>query len=111
MSGITLGGLIAWLEKQDPAAIVEGGFSTPHSDRGYYYNLAFKPAPEARIGDMLEHAKGAVGATFDGWKGGEYRMGPDTDVFIGDWGSCGEPITSAQLRLWELTAREPEEAP
>lgn len=93
--------LIEWLEKQDRNAVVPNGFSSPHSDRGYYHNLAFTPQSESRIQDMLAHAKGALGRTFEGYKGGQYTMGEHTEVFIGEYGECGEEINSYTIRYWE----------
>ena len=68
-ANMTLRDLINWLKNQDPDLIVKDGFSTPHSDRGSYEELAFTPEQQARIGDMLEHAESALGNTFEGWKG------------------------------------------
>ena len=97
---MTLGKLIEWLEQQDPELLVKDGFSTPHSDRGSYDELAFTPEPEAKIGDMLKHAKSALGETFTGWKGGEFEMGEYTSVYIGHYGECGEEITSIHFKYW-----------
>ena len=41
---MTLSELIEQLEKANPAAVVRNGFSTAHSYRGYYEDLAFEPA-------------------------------------------------------------------
>lgn len=103
----TLKDLITWLEQQDPDLIVKDGFGSPHSDRGSYEELAFKPLPEARIGDMLKYAKGAVGATFTGWKGGEFTMDLHTPVYIGEYGDCGDAITPIHFKYWLLTAKKP----
>lgn len=108
MGNMTLGRLIRWLEQQDPVMIVKDGFSTPHSDRGSYDELAFTPKSKAKIGDMLKHAKSALGATFTGWKGGKYTMEKDTSVYIGEEGECGEEITSITLKYWLLTGITPE---
>ena len=99
--------LIEWLEKQDPKANVKDGFGSPHSDRGYYEDLGFDPVEETTFGAMLAHAKSAMGATFTGWKGGEFEMHEYTDCHIGEYGECGEEITSAHLKLWLLTANAP----
>ncbi len=103
MGNMTLGKLIEWLEQQDPELVVKDGFSTPHSDRGSYDELAFTPEPEAKIGDMLEHAKSALGAIFNGRKGGEYTMQEYTSVYIGECGECGEEITSVNFKYWLAT--------
>ena len=107
MSGnMTLEKLIDWLEKQDPGLIVKDGFGEPHSDRGDYRDLAFSPLPEARIGDMLRHARSADENTFYGYKGGEFKMSGLTSVYIGEWGECGEEITSIHFKYWLLTGKK-----
>ncbi|HCU06466.1 MAG TPA: hypothetical protein DIC42_02630 [Holosporales bacterium] len=105
MNHTTLGILIGWLEKQDQNLIVDDGFGYPHSDRGDYSELAFNPLPKAKIDEMLAHAKGAVGATFTGWKGGEYIMEESTPVYIGDYGECGDAITPTHFKYWILTGK------
>lgn len=105
MGNMTLGNLIEWLEKQDQTLIVKDGFSSPHSDRGSYDELAFSPEAESKIEDMLKYAKSAVDKTFIGWKGGEFLMTPYTSVYIGNYGECGEEITTAHFKYWLLTAK------
>ncbi len=104
-ANMTLGDLIKWLEVQDQDLIVKDGFSSPHSDRGDYSELAFTPENESKISDMLANAKSAVGKTFLGWKGGDFEMGEHTPVYIGEYGSCGEEITSVHFKYWLLTGR------
>jgi len=99
---MSLGELIDWLEKQDQDLIVKDGFSTPHSDRGFYEELAFSPEDEAKISDMLKYAKSAVGETFQGWKGGDFQMDEITSVYIGEYGKCGEEITKTHFKYWLL---------
>lgn len=96
--------LIEWLEQQDQTAIVKDGFGDPHSDRGDYWDLGFSPVEKTTFGNMLECAKSAMGATFPGWKGGEFAMHEYTKCHIGEYGECGEEITSAHLKLWIFTA-------
>jgi hypothetical protein len=105
-ANMTLGTLIDWLKQQDPDLIVKDGFGYPHSDRGSYEELAFDPLPEAKIGDMLKFAKEANGSTYMGWKGGEYRMDKNTSVYIGEYGKCGEEITSIHFKYWLLTGKK-----
>lgn len=105
MNDITLGDLIDWLEKQDQNLIVKDGFGSPHSDRGDYSELAFTPVPEAKISDMLRFAKSADGKTFTGYKGGEYKMDRLTPVYIGEYGTCGEGITTIHFKYWLATGR------
>ncbi len=85
--------------------IVKDGFSTPHSDRDSYDELAFTPVPETKISDMLKHARSALGATFTGWKGGEYIMNEFTSVHIGEDGECGEEIISIHFKYWLATSK------
>lgn len=103
---MNLGELIDWLEKQDQELIVKDGFSSPHSDRGSYDELAFTPKPEAKIADMLKYAKSADGATFTGWKGGDFKMDRSTSVYIGEYGICGDEITQKHFKYWLLSGRK-----
>lgn len=105
-ANMNLGELIKWLEKQNPELIVKDGFSSPHSDRGDYSELAFTPQKESKIGDMLRFAKSALGSTYTGWKGGKFEMQDYTSVYIGEFGSCGEEITSTHFKYWLLTAKK-----
>lgn len=98
---MTLGELIAFLEKQEPQRVVTRGFGRPHSDRGNYSNVAFEPRVNVTVQEMLDHARAAVGATFQGWKGGDYTMDEHTEAFIGEWGDCGAPADIMVIRLLE----------
>lgn len=97
--------LLEWLEQQDKSSVVTDGFGKPHTDRGYYTDIAFDPVEKTTFGEMLAHAKYANGATFEGYKGGDFSMHDYTTCRIGRWGSSGEEITSAHLKLWLLTAK------
>jgi len=89
---MTLKELIETLEKADPNKVVPLGFRRPHSYRGYYTDLAFAPAKNITVGEMLACAQSALGKTFDGYKGGEYTMSEYTTVWLAEWGCCGEGI-------------------
>jgi hypothetical protein len=97
---MSLGEVIEQLESLPEDAVVPHGFGSPHSDRGDYSQLAFTPESQARVSDMLASAKSAVGTTYTGWKGGEYEMGTYSYCHIGEYGTCGEPITSYTFRYW-----------
>ncbi len=103
LGNMTLGGLIRWLEKQDGSLVVKDGFGSPHSDRGSYDELAFDPVDETTLGEMLSHAKSALGTAFPGWKGGEYEMFEYTSVYIGHYGDGGDEITPIHFKYWLLT--------
>lgn len=97
--------IIDFLETLDQEAIVPFGFGEPMSYRGYYDQLAFEPIENARIGDMLTHAKNALGKEFTGYKGGEYIMGECTDCWIAPYGSSGgDKIGPTLLKLWKFLA-------
>ncbi|MDP2652088.1 MAG: hypothetical protein Q8O94_03050 [bacterium] len=89
--------LIEFLEKQDLEQVVPLGFTSPHSYRGTYRELAFEPAPQVKIKEMLKDARSAVGSTYSGWKGGEYTMEEISDVYLAKRGECGEEIGTILL--------------
>lgn len=95
---LTLGELTDLLELAPPDAPVEFRGSgldgcTPSgfcSWRGIYADLALKPdANHARtVGDLLSMCREADGATYEGYKGGQYEMDRYTPVWVdeyGDW--------------------------
>ena len=94
-----LGKLIETLEKEPKEKVVKHGFDYPHSYRGYYDQLAFEPAENVTVDSMLACAKSAVGATYGGWKGGEYLMDEDTDVWLAEVGCTGETIGPMLLAM------------
>lgn len=99
---LDLGELIAVLE----TALAEGdrvlsvGFTNPHSYRGDYSDLAFEPCRDIALSDMLQAARDALGATFQGWKGGDYTMSKHTYCWLAFRGSgAGETIGALGLKL------------
>lgn len=92
-----LGRLIARLEAQRADRKISHGFGKPHSYRGTYRELGFEPVKDTSIGEMLAAAKSALGATFQGYKGGDYTMNEWTECHLAWWSECGEPITDALL--------------
>ena len=89
---MTLGELIEILQKADQSRVVPIGFHRPHSYRGYYSCVAFELKDNITVEEMLESAKSALGATFVGYKGGEYKMDNSTDVYLAEYGRLGEEI-------------------
>lgn len=79
--------LIEALEKEDQTKVCKFGFNSPHSFRGCYDELAFEPAENVTVSDMLACAKSAVGATYQGYKGGDFLMDMHTDVHIANYGN------------------------
>jgi hypothetical protein len=89
--------LIEQLSAMHPDLVIEFGFRSPHSHRGSYEQLAFEPARNVSIGEMLDHATNAMGQTFEGYKGGEYKMGEYTDCWLAHYGCCGEELGPSLL--------------
>ena len=64
--------------------ISPGGFA---SYRGYYDRLMLDTDPDPlTAGELLERARKADGATYEGYKGGEYTMSRDTLVHVAEYG-------------------------
>ena len=92
--------LIEFLEKvKDKSRRVVLGFSNAHSYRGYYDELAFEPCPDVTVQSMLDDAKSALNATFQGWKGGQYLMTEYTNVWLANKGETGEGIGEVLLNF------------
>ncbi len=105
MGMATLKHLIERLSHEDPKRVVPLGFRHPHSYRGYYEDLAFEPAENVTVGEMLTAARSASGATFQGWKGGDYEMNEWTTVWLAKRGATGETLGPILLDLM-LASRE-----
>lgn len=94
---LTLGALIAGLEKTDGAAFVQfdNGSSPGSFDsyRGYYSDLSIEPSDAPRIvASLLEEARTALGKTYEGYKGGDFLMGEDTPLWTAPYSECGLAI-------------------
>lgn len=104
---ITLDDIIGFLETLNQDAVVPFGFGEPMSYRGFYDQLAFEPVEDARIGDMLIHARNALDKTFTGYKGGDNTMDGSTECWIAEYGrSGGDKIGYVLLQLWGHFAKE-----
>jgi hypothetical protein len=110
-SHFTLRELIARLEAEpDLSKRVEVGFHNPHSYRGYYEQLAFEIAYDVTVGDMLTAARFALGATYQGWKGGDYLMSDYTETWLvrQEGESAGETLGAVLLTLMLRSGRSSE---
>lgn len=97
---MTLAELITALEAADPDRVVPHGFTNPHSYRGYYDELAFEPAANVTVADMLDDARSALGSTYEGWKGGDFTMRGHTDCWLSEEGrASGDTISALLLQL------------
>jgi len=99
---LTLGALIATLEKApaDVQVVFDNGMSPGYamSYRGYYSDLAFNPCSDAiTSGKFLEVARKALGATFEGYKGGDFVMGENTPLWASGYGDCGPAIVGINV--------------
>lgn len=109
---MNLGNLIRVLEEADPDLVLPDGFRNPHSYRGYYEQLAFEPARNVFVADMLADARSAVGTTYQGYKGGDYLMDERSIVNISPWGMSndGDAISPRLLHLMLERGYKPGEA-
>jgi hypothetical protein len=75
------------------------GFNGACSYRGFYTDLAFIQAENVTVAGMLADARGALGETFQGYKGGDYTMDEYTDCWLveDDW-MTGESIGPVLVR-------------
>lgn len=107
---LTLGEVITALSAHDPDKRLKVGFRHPHSWRGDYSQLAFEADENVTVRDMLDEATTAVGTTFQGWKGGDYRMDADTFVWLVREEGTSDGETVGMLLLNLLLANTVEEA-
>lgn len=94
---LSLGDLIRRLEREDPDRLLQLGFANPHSYRGDYMDLAFEPVRRIAIGAMLDAARSALGATFQGYKGGDYVMGEYTTCWLARYGESSNNMLGPLL--------------
>ena len=97
-SQLILGELIAKLEAlEDRTQTVSFAFENAvpthlSSWRGSYNELALNFSFEENaptVEDLIKRLKQAVGATYQGYKGGEFLMGKTTPVWVANYGNSG----------------------
>lgn len=103
---MSLGLVIERLEKADPNKRVKRGFGQPMSYRGSYDELAFEPVKNTTVGEMLVHARSALGKTFEGYKGGDYTMSEYTPCWIAEYGCTSDDRLGPLLLDLMLEERE-----
>ena len=84
---MTLGSVIERLKALKPETQI--ALSEPHSHRGYYSDLSLEPGTAQDAKALLEDCKGALGKTFQGYKGGDFEMHCDVPVWVAFYGDCG----------------------
>lgn len=104
---MSLEDVIAALEAVDPTWVVPHGFTNPHSYRGDYTELAFEPATNITVGEMLAAARSAVGAVYKGYKGGEFEMGVLSECWIATYGDSSEDLLGPMLLRFMLDTAHP----
>lgn len=94
---MTIGNLIALLKARNPDQDVVfdfGGFIPRDVDsyRGYYDQLALgyddDYTKETTVSALIARLEAAIGKTFHGYKGGDYRMDEDTKLWVANYGEC-----------------------
>lgn len=98
---ITLGELLDWLASLPPDNEIVFDFcqfspGEMNSSRGDYSKLAISwlNGKTVTAQELLNRYRPMVGATFQGYKGGNYTMDRDTQVWVDEWGSwTGTAIT------------------
>lgn len=74
-----------------------------HSYRGYYSDLAFDDCDKATVGDWLNECRGALGKTFEGYKGGDFLMAENTPLWSAQYGCTGRAIMGlTQVDNWTI---------
>lgn len=109
----SLGAVIDALERAEPGGVVSFDFCRQSPDdldsyRGYYDHLALgwsnRPSPSAA--DVLSVLRSAVGKTYQGYKGGSYRMGRDTPLWVDNYSECtGTAIVGIEMDSIGITLR------
>jgi len=107
--------MIGMLKKCDnPKAVVffDFGELVPtglHSYRGFYDHLAFsfdrrwtfngkdEKDNEIDVAGLLKMCEDALGRTFQGYKGGDYVMNPDTPLWVSDYAEASSTAVVAVL--------------
>lgn len=93
-----------------------------HSWRGVYSQLALgyeltgydnheTHLKEISADDLLKELKSAVGKSFEGWKGGNYRMNRDTPVWVSNQGNGSDTrivdVIDKEYKLVIITKYDP----
>ena len=97
---LTLGEAITKLKELPQRAKVltdnGDGIGTVDSYRGYYCDLSLEPfdgkGEYTTVAELLEILKGAMGKTYQGYKGGDYPMHERTPLWVAPYGNCGKMV-------------------
>jgi hypothetical protein len=73
---------------------VEGNWGDLDSYRGYYSELSVDSGDEvADVSYVIKTLSEAIGRTFNGYKGGNYKMSGGTELYWAEYGCLG-PVAS-----------------
>lgn len=107
---LTLGELIAALKPLDKDKAVRFDFvhfkpHGIHSYRGYYEQIALGYGHDhITVAQLLELCSGALGKTFEGYKGGEFVMHSGTPVWVANHNeSGGTAVVAVRDDDWIVT--------
>lgn len=104
---LSLGELIVKLEQMpdDAPVVIDQDRPVGHltSWRGSYDELAITPSlgPFSQahtVATLTNLLRAAIGQEFDGYKGGTYRMGRHTPVWVAEWGTAGDDAVVGVVR-------------
>lgn len=98
---LTLGALIEQLHTAPSGAFVryEDGKSPGRemSYRGYYDDLAFEDGGTTTVEEFLKQCSAALNQTYEGYKGGDFRMDARTPLWRSEYGcASGEAIVGTE---------------
>lgn len=100
MGQITLGQAKRLLEMLPPEAVATYGFTSAHSYRGYYNQVAFEPVCGVSVRQMLSEVNKALSETFTGYKGGDFTYNEYTPCWLAEYGrSSDEPLNHVLGRI------------
>lgn len=93
----TIGSVIDALKSAPAGADVQFDFcylapTTVNSYRGYYDHLALgwsEPSGWPTVATVLAELQSAIGKTFEGYKGGDYKMDRDTPLWVANYSHSG----------------------
>jgi hypothetical protein len=96
---LTIGDVVAAMEKLPPNKALRWSLKYPKSYRGYYEDLAvscddYPYLVWEQIAEIDNWMK-----TFEGYKGGSFKMTLETAVWVAAYGDCGFPLTEGFLKL------------
>lgn len=94
----TLGMCIRALQDLPPETPLATPCGELLSYRGYYDHLAIQPTGDIdTAGKLLAECNRADGRVYEGYKGGDYRMGLETPVWFSEWGTTGPAVSGFRV--------------